>query len=141
MQTWILVAAAGRARLFERQADHGALAQIGGYTKPEARIIAAASERRSVSQDSASSAGRAPELHTDSQDQPAIGFAKGLAEMLEQGRVEQAYTRLLLVAPPRFLGRLRAELGVQLGKLVAGSIAKNLSHATTEEIRAALNAL
>jgi protein required for attachment to host cells len=141
MKTWILVADAGRARLFEAQSRDGVLAEIGGYANPEAHARGAetGSDRPPRTQESANSARHAIEPHTDAHDKAAMGFAKGLAEILEHGRVEHAYTRLLLVAPPRFLGQLRAELGAQVGKLVAGSIAKDLTHATNGDIRAVLD--
>ena len=141
MKTWILVADAGRARLFESQARDGMLAEIGSYANPDvhARGADLAGDRPPRTQESANSTRHAIEPHTDPHDKAAIGFAKGLAEVLEQARVEHAYTRLLLVAPPRFLGQLRAELGAQVGKLVAGSVGKDLTHASNEDIRAVLD--
>lgn len=141
MKTWILVADAGRARLFEAEARDGALLEIGGYANPDAHARGAGigSDRPPRTQESVGSARHAIEPHTDPHDKAALGFAKGLAEILEHGRVEHAYTRLVLVAPPRFLGQLRAELGAQVGKLVAGSIGKDLTHATNEDIRAVLD--
>ena len=63
-----------------------------------------------------------------------------LAEILDHGRIEHSYTRLLLVAPPRFLGQLNHALGDQVAKLVVKTISKDYSRADAAEIKAMLDA-
>jgi protein required for attachment to host cells len=142
MKTWILVADSGRARVFERGAKDGVLFEVGGYANPEAQIKPSelARDRLPRTQESASAARHAKEPHTDPHDKTAHKFAHSLAQILDQGRVEHSYTRLLLVAPARFLGQLKQELGDQVAKLVAKTISKDYSRADAAEIRAMLDA-
>jgi protein required for attachment to host cells len=142
MKTWIVVADSARARLFEVGVNDGQLFEVSGYANPQAREKPSNSghDRPPRVQESASSARHAIEPHTDPHDKSAQQFAHALAEVLDQGRVEHSYSRLLLVAPPRFLGQLHAALDEQVSKLVVSTINKDLTHAGTAEIRAMLDA-
>jgi protein required for attachment to host cells len=142
MKTWIMVADSARARLFEIGVKDGQLFEVGGYANPEAQIKPSelAHDRLPRTHESASTVRHAKEPHTDPHDKTAQKFARGLAEILEQGRTAHNYTRLLLVAPARFLGQLRHELGDQVSKLVAKSISKDYSRADAAEIKAMLDA-
>ncbi|MGE4070613.1 MAG: host attachment protein [Lysobacterales bacterium] len=142
MKTWILVADSARARLFETGAVDGDLQEIGGYANPQARTRPSAEgpERKPRVHESANSARHAIEPHTDAADKSAQSFAHGLAEILDQGRIEHDYTRLLLVAPPRFLGQLNAALDHQVAKLVVQTVGKDVTRASPAEIRQMLDA-
>lgn len=65
-------------------------------------------------------------------------FAKQLAQSLERGLNEHAFREIVLIAPPRFLGKLRESLSDSVAKCVVASIAKDLPLATTEELCAHL---
>jgi protein required for attachment to host cells len=54
-------------------------------------------------------------------------FAKQIGRHLEKARMEHRYDRLFLLAPPRFLGMIRKELGKEVEKLVVDEIDKDLS--------------
>jgi protein required for attachment to host cells len=142
MKTWILVADSARARLFEIGASDGQLFEVGGYANPEAQIKPSdlGHDRLPRTHESASAVRHAKEPHTDPHDKTAQKFAHGLAEILEQGRTAHNYTRLMLVAPARFLGHLNHALGAQVAKLVAKTISKDYSRADAAEIRAMLDA-
>jgi protein required for attachment to host cells len=142
MKTWILVADSARARLFETGAVDGDLQEIGGYANPQARTKPSdeGHERKPRVQESASSARHAIEPHTDAADKSAQSFAHGLAEILDHGRIEHDYTRLLLVAPPRFLGQLNSALDRQVAKLVVQTVGKDVTKASPTEIRQMLDA-
>lgn len=142
MKTWILVADSARARLFEIGASDGELFEVGGFANPEAQIKPSdlGHDKPPRAHESASSARHAIEPHTDPHDKPAQKFAHGLAEILEQGRTEHHYTRLLLVAPARFLGQLNQALGAQVAKLVVRTVSKDFSRADAKEVREMLDA-
>lgn len=55
----------------------------------------------------------------------AEDFAKELADFLRQKRIDQAYAGLVLVAEPRFLGRLRSNLDKPTAGLVQRELDKN----------------
>jgi protein required for attachment to host cells len=78
------------------------------------------------------------EPHTSSRDKASARFAGGLRSALERGRVDHRYGRLVLIAPPRFLGTLNATLDKQLDACVALRIAKDLTHSNAIVIGAAL---
>ncbi len=54
---------------------------------------------------------------------------------INEGRFEHRYEKLLLVAPPRFLGKMRAALDPQVAKLVSHTSDKDITKATVEAIR------
>ena len=53
-------------------------------------------------------------------------FAKKLGELLDKGRTDHAYTKLVLIAEPGFLGELRNGLDQNTAALVSKTIGKNL---------------
>lgn len=143
MKTWILIADQARARLFEACAADGGMHELAGLAHPEGRQKPheTGDERKTRVQESANAARHAAEPHTDPRDKVALEFAHGLAQLLESGRVEHDYERLILVAPPRFLGQLRASLGEQVARRVVASVDKNIAGAGIDAIRAELGGL
>jgi protein required for attachment to host cells len=63
-----------------------------------------------------------------------------LAQRLEGARREGAYEHLILIAAPRFLGRVRAQLSPQVTKRLAHTIAKDLSKLSVTDIESRLQA-
>ena len=61
-------------------------------------------------------------------------FAKSLGKHLKELHNKQHFDELILIAPPRFLGLLRAELPKPLDKLLTKSIDKDLTQASVEEL-------
>jgi protein required for attachment to host cells len=61
-------------------------------------------------------------------------FARALAEKLKDARMQNRYWRLVLVAPPRFLGLLRSSLDGPTAKLVTASLDKDLASEKTSEL-------
>jgi len=77
----------------------------------------------------AMSAAEAPREHiTD-------GFARDICHFLESARSRGRYDRLIVVAPPDFLGRLRKAITPAANQLVVESIAKNLVGVHGDQIR------
>lgn len=140
MKTWVLVANAACARLFEAGSSDGQMVELAGFASPESRLHGSefTSERAGRVQESATSARHGIEPRVDPHDKASMQFAHGLAEMLERGRVEHEYARLVLVAPPRFLGQLRGALAEQVSRLVVESLDKDVSRASIDEIEAML---
>ncbi len=61
-------------------------------------------------------------------------FAAELAERLEAGRVAGTFQRLILVAPPHFLGLLRESLDAPTRAMVHTSLDKDYSQETVPEL-------
>ena len=61
-------------------------------------------------------------------------FARALASRLQHARATNQYDRLVLVAPPKFLGLLRSSLDAQTERCVVGSLDKDLAASDEEEL-------
>lgn len=142
MKTWILVANSARARLFEAGKSDGALHELADFADASARQPGSAStqDRRPRVQESHGQARHAIEPHTSPEEKAAQEFAHALADMLNHGRVEHDFQRLVLVAAPRFLGHLREALNEEVGKLVVRSVDQDQTRASPEDIQALLHA-
>ncbi len=105
---WILVANASRAKLFatDERAERWDLREE--FQHPESRIPS----RELLGHFDKGNAGTKhkpqPEEQPDArQDLEHEKFARELAHRLERGLNDHAYDRLVIAAPPEFLGRLR----------------------------------
>jgi protein required for attachment to host cells len=126
--TWILAADSARARLFAVGTD-GRLAEIFDVAHPAGRQMDR--ERERDARGRYFSKGRRDRAHAneprnDPEEVEEDRFARELASELERGRVEMRYDRLCLIAPPRFLGRLRRALNREVKRLVVQSLPKDL---------------
>jgi protein required for attachment to host cells len=61
-------------------------------------------------------------------------FSRRIGDYLEKARTDHRFHQLVLVAPPKFLGLLRKELGKEVGKLVADELPKDLSWFNEREL-------
>jgi protein required for attachment to host cells len=134
--TWILAADSYRARLFEL-APRGEVREIGDFVHPAARererdLLTDAPGRYFVKgrHDQAS----ANEPHTPAEQVEEEKFARQLADELERGRTSNRYDKLCLVAPPRFLGRIKDALGKEVGKRLSLTVPKDLAAFDAETI-------
>jgi protein required for attachment to host cells len=120
-QTWILVADGVRARLFARSADGESLTELEDFINPEGRLPGHAidQDRPPRVMERMGPVRHAMEPHTSAREKAAERFAQELNDVLERGRVEHLYERLILAAPPRFLGTLQHALGKQVLACVA----------------------
>lgn len=99
-QTWILIGDGSHARLF--QSDDAAHPW---------RLVRSLDREHSREKTS--------ESHEDGGEH---GFARHLVTELETGRQAGSFRRLVLVAPPKFLGQLRGELSAPLSACVVNSV-------------------
>jgi protein required for attachment to host cells len=72
---------------------------------------------------------------SDPKDVQAAHFAGLLGERIERARIEHGFDRLVLVAPPRFLGLLGQSLGAEATRLVGRRIDKDYTHLPLGELR------
>jgi protein required for attachment to host cells len=61
-------------------------------------------------------------------------FARQVAKLLDEHAGKHAIERLVIVAPPKTLGDLRAELSSHTSALVAAEVAKDLTHVPVTQI-------
>ena len=136
--TWVLVADRARARLFNLVGEGSQLDELCSFANPDARVPAAdvVRDRKPRTQESVGSARHAIEPHTTLEEKVSERFARELEVVLEEGRVQHRYERLVLVAPPGFLGTLNQTLGKQLRGDIVLEVNKDLSALPPREIHA-----
>lgn len=129
-KTWILVANRAAAKVFEHDAE-GAdrVAFVKELMHPEGRAM-----NREINTDKAgrqfSSVGRfGSPLDTENspKEHEADRFAKEVAAMIDTGATENAYSELVIIAEPKFLGRLRTLIGREATTRLVSSTAKDLA--------------
>jgi protein required for attachment to host cells len=137
-KTWILVAHDAGARVFENDGPGKGLQLIEEIDHPEGRErdqdINADRPGRSFRKNSADPRRAAMSRSEGPRERVVADFARAMAEKLKQGRVENQYERLVLVAPPRFLGLLRSSLDGPTAQLLVGSLNKDLASTTQAEL-------
>ncbi len=113
-QTWILVGDGSHARVFQVDASDPAWNLVRTVSREH-------SQERTGRSDS-------------HEDRGEHDFARQLVAELETGRQAGTFQRLVLVAPPKFLGQLRGELQASLAALVVNSVAHDYTQMRNEEI-------
>src|SRR6267142_6035955 len=132
--TWIIAADSSRARILQVTDREKQLAEIEDLLNPEGRV-----HDRDLLADGH------PHFHgtsgpaSDRQEMSATEhatelFTKRVGEYLDKARTAHRYDRLHLIAPPKFLGQLRKELGREVQKLVADELPKDLSWLDARDI-------
>ncbi|MGR8921439.1 MAG: host attachment protein [Gammaproteobacteria bacterium] len=126
---WLLVANQSAARLFEVNADTPRLREIEDFTNPSGRLHDGDldADRGGRTFDSAGEGRHAMTREQSATGQAADAFARDLAARLAAGRKADDCGALLLVAEPRFLGRLRAMLDDATAALVRDTLDKDLT--------------
>ncbi|MBU8541445.1 host attachment protein [Falsiroseomonas tokyonensis] len=131
---WALVANAGRARLFERRIPAGPwrerVEDAVEAENPPARERG--TDRPGRVHESATTARHAIEPRTDPHRAAKVDFAARLGTWLDTAAA--SYQRLLLVAPPTFLGNLRASLGHAARGKLHGTLDKDLTQLPLAEL-------
>ncbi len=129
-QTWVLVADGGQARILTtpRVAGDGKYVQLAAYDNSEALKQPVTSDRPGRAHESSEGTPHAVVEYSELNKQPKLEFADQLANIVNQGAANDDYARLLLVAPPSIMGRLRGALSDQAKSRLVGSLDKDLTH-------------
>lgn len=134
---WIAVANAARARVLQADSPTGELHEVASYVHPAARLHEQelTSDLPGRSFDSAGEGRHAMEEPHSPKEHEADKFAQELAERLEQGRTRHLYQRLILIAGPAFLGRLRKHLSAEAAACVTLELDKDLTQTDLAALR------
>ena len=126
---WVMVADSSRANLYSTNSPIGALQEVESFDHPASRqhVQDLTSDQPGRAFDSGGQGRHAMEPRTDPKQHEAITFAKELGKRLETAATQHRFDRLVLVAPPAFLGLLRKELGTATRKLIGAEIDKDLA--------------
>jgi protein required for attachment to host cells len=143
--TWIIAADSSRARILQVTDREKHLDEIEDLVNPEGRVH----ERELLADGHPRFSGHGgvgkPSTHStggpgSDREEPSATehatelFAKRVGEYLDKARTAHRYDRLHLIAPPRFLGQLRKELGKEVEKLVTDELPKDLSWLSARDI-------
>jgi protein required for attachment to host cells len=137
--TWILVADRARARLFcaESEGEDKSFTELEDFVNPDGRKpgLDYGYDRPPRTTESMGGASHIIQPHTSPEDKVARRFAGELSDVLERGRLEHRYERLILAAPPHFLGTLQHALGKQASACLVAHVDKDLTTLPASEIQ------
>lgn len=141
--TWIIVAESARARIFTVSGIGGKFQEVADLSHPESRLHdrALSSDLPGRTFDSRGDGRHAMEQATGPQEQEAQAFATEITRQIDRGQREGNFDSLVLVAPPKFLGRLRSELSKSARNALIGELDKNLVETDTKTIERHVSAL
>jgi protein required for attachment to host cells len=132
--TWILSASRASARIFEQKGHELALVETIKHDAGRQRDRDVDSDRPGRSFDRTTGARHALSTDETPHDHDAHKFALSLAQQLQHAHGEHRFSRLVLVAEPRFLGMLREALDTQTAHAVVASVTKDLEHMPPAEL-------
>ncbi len=141
--TWILIADGSRARLLSNHGPGRGVEPVSedlleGRNLPGREIM---SDRPGRTFDSVGAGRHAKEPRTDAREVEKQRFSHVLAEMLHRELGRGKFERLVLVAPPKELGRLRAELSPAVRDRVTAELNKDLTRLSLREVAEHLGAV
>ena len=129
IRSWVLIADGARARILVNEGRGSGLEPVPGKdfnaTHAATRVLGADKPGRVF--ESADSARHAMAPRVDWHEYEKHLFARMIAADLDKAAERRAFDRLVLVAPPKSLGELRAALGAETRKKVTAELAKDLT--------------
>ena len=139
-RTWILVADGARARILLSEGWGSGLTPVPGHERqienPPTREQG--TDRPGRTHESATTMRHALEPRVDWHRYEKHLFATELAGILNRAHQENAFDRLVIVAPPSTLGDLRAKLDKNARRVVAAELDKDLTNLSLDELQTQL---
>lgn len=142
--TWVLVADSSRGRLYSVAEKGKPWSFVKEYTHSASRVSEGGltTDQPGRAHGSVNGGARsAMESKTSPRDVEFERFSHELACVLDDGHGQQAYGRIVLVAPPHFLGLLRKAINHTVSKLIVVTVDKEYLHLSDKEIREHLDPL
>jgi protein required for attachment to host cells len=139
MKTWIIVADASGARLFD--AEGGELHLIREHENPtgRARNQELVTDRPGRLEKGKGRGMRSSlEPGTTAHETEAVRFAHKLVHLLDEAYGRGAFRWLTIVAPPHFLGLLHERLAPRVSEVVIATLAKDYVKLSEHELHAVL---
>ncbi|GDX80904.1 host attachment protein [Deltaproteobacteria bacterium] len=137
--TWMLILNASYASFYHERAD-GSIELLRTLEHPSGRARGRdlGSDRPGRSTKGPGGPRTAFEPHTDPVDVDRDHLVREVVAVLEAAVVGGECAHIVLVAPPRLLGRLRKQLPTTVARCVVESITLDLAHKAARDIPAAL---
>lgn len=142
IRTWVLIADAARARVFESTGKGTGLTLVQDMTL-DAELLPShelGTDRPGRSFDSVGSGRHAMESPSDLHREQKRQFARRVAEAIEERQTTRRFDSLVLVAPPVTMGDLRAALPDKVKGVVAAEVVADLTRTPVSELPAHLAA-
>ena len=138
MGTLILVADAARARIFtsDRQLTELALVESIDHAEGRLRSSELVTDGPGRSAGGPGSVGSAMDAHTDPAEVEEEHFARSLAGRLTHAVNVDDVRHIVLVAPPRFLGKLRQMIPNNVRQRVTVEVTRDLTKVTAMDLPA-----
>jgi protein required for attachment to host cells len=127
--TWIIVAHRGGAEIFKTNGRASTPKKLRTIDHPAGRLKAGEINTDGPGR-TFQSAGPGQHRLVPAQratERVAEDFARSVTGMLDKQRVRKTFDALILVAPPRFLGRLREAFPAPMRSMVVASLGKDLA--------------
>ena len=126
--TWFLVADRSVARIYESFGPISSLHRVEEIAHPSGRLRSGEinADRPGRSQDSHGPHRHGLAREVSPTERLALEFAKIIAEKLHAAQLAKRYSRLVLVAGPKLLGKIRVALYPSTANLVVASLDKDL---------------
>ncbi len=143
MKTWVVVASAARARIFDRSSAMGPLAEQADLVNPQDRLLAQeiVSDRSGSAADHQGGQRHGMEPRSDPKEIQAGRFAGEVVDWLEEHHRRKEFEHLYLVAAPHFLGLLRNRMSPGLSESVMAESDKDLTHERADHLAHHLQAI
>ena len=127
--TWILIADGARARMLVNKGYNTGLElaldeDFISDNRPSGEL---SSDRPGRTFDRGGQGRHAMEPPTDPHRHEQQVFAQSLAHLLEEHRLKKSYEQLIIVAPPKALGDLRAEFSKAVSDMIINELNKDLT--------------
>ncbi len=135
---WVLAADNSRARIFETTRRNGLEKEIESIVHPASRqsVKDMITDRPGRTVHPSKSEQRKAYLpSTDPKRHEVQQFARALGEKINKAAIKRKYEKIYIIAPPSFLGMLRAELDAHARERVQDEIDKNVTQLKMDEIR------
>jgi len=135
-RTWVLIADAGRARVFETSGKGTGLTAVQGMILDAelAPSRALGSDRPGRAFDSVGTARHAMESPSDPHREQKRQFARRIADAVHERRVAKNFDRLVVVAPAVTMGDLRAALSDEVKAVVTAELVADLTRTPVAEL-------
>lgn len=132
MSTWIVVSDGSRARFFMARGAEGEWVKFEELEHPPSRV-----KRLELVTDAAGKGPdkRAFDMSSDPKQVEEARFAHQIAQTLDTAHAQDAFQRLMIVAPPRFMGMLRAALSPRVQKAIYATLDKDYTRLDQRELQ------
>jgi protein required for attachment to host cells len=136
IRTWVLIADAARARIFENTGKGTGLTIVQDMTLDAdlAPSHELGTDRPGRSFDSVGSGRHAMESPSDLHREQKRQFARRVAEAIQHRQATRSFDSLVLVAPPVTMGDLRAALPDKVKAVVAAEVVADLTNTPMREL-------